>query len=330
MTALDIRSDKDKERFKKLDHAADGRAIDPNRGIWKHLKKDGTMIYVDIIVHEIFFEGKPARLVLSNDVTERIKMEEMLKESFKETSDYKYALDESSIIAITDQKGIIKHANDNFCKISKYSREELIGQDHRIINSGHHSKEFIRNLWVAIANGKIWKGELKNKAKDGTIYWVDTTIVPFLDEQGKPYQYVAIRSDITERKKIEANLEKSLKETVDYKYALDESSIIAITDQKGIIKHVNENFCKISKYNKEELIGQDHRIINSGYHSKEFIQGLWRTIAQGRIWQSEIRNRAKDGTLYWESTTIVPFLNAEGKPEQYISIRADITERKEA
>jgi PAS domain S-box-containing protein len=244
-------------------------------------------------------------------------------------TDYKYALDESSIIAITDQKGIINYVNENFCNISKYTAEELIGQDHRIINSGYHSKEFIKNLWTTIANGNVWKGELKNKAKDGTVYWVDTTIVPFLNADNKPYQYVAIRSDITDRKKGEEELKKILKEISDYKYALDESAIVAITDQKGIITHVNGNFCKISKYATKELIGQDHRIINSGYHSKEFIKELWTTIANGKVWKGELKNKAKDGSTYWVDTTIVPFLNQAGKPYQYVAIRSDITERKE-
>lgn len=251
-----------------------------------------------------------------------------LLEKVKEISDYKYALDESSIIAITDQKGIINHVNDNFCKISKYSREELIGKDHRIINSSYHSKEFIKNIWRTIAQGKIWKGELKNRAKDGSAYWVDTTIVPFLNDEGKPYQYVAIRSDITERKNAEEELLKKIKEISDYKYALDESSIVAITDQKGVITHVNDNFCKISKYNREELIGNDHRIINSGYHSSDFIKELWKTIAKGKVWKGELKNKAKDGTAYWVDTTIVPFLNEKGKPYQYVAIRSDISERK--
>ena len=170
----------------------------------------GHYIWVECRFTNMLLEPEVNAIVCNfHDITQLKEAELRLQQTLNEVAAYKYALDESAIVAVTDQKGTITHVNENFCKISKYDRSELLGADHRIINSGYHDKGYIKNVWKTIASGNVWKGEFKNKAKDGTFYWVDSAIVPFMNEVGKPYQYVSIRSDITERKLNQERVEAS-------------------------------------------------------------------------------------------------------------------------
>lgn len=227
-------------------------------------------------------------------------------------------------------EGIITSWNKAAEKIFGYKAEEIIGEHITKIIPPHlhyEEDEIIRRLKN---KERIEHYVTERVRKDGSKVYISLTISPLIDADGNIMGASKIARDITSEKLNEERLSTSLQEIADYKFALDASAIVAITDHKGVIKHVNDNFCKISKYSPDELIGQDHRIVNSGFHSKDFIKNLWGTIAKGKIWKGELKNKAKDGSFYWVDTTIVPFLNKEGKPYQYLAIRADITPRKEA
>lgn len=267
-------------------------------------------------------------VLVFRDITEKKKAEAKLLETLKEISDYKYAMDESSIIGITDQKGLIKHVNENFCKISQYSEQELIGQDHRIINSGFHSKEFMKNLWTTIANGKVWRGEVKNKAKDGTYYWVDATIVPFLNEAGKPFQYVAIRNDITERKKAEEELKQS--DNLHRELIENIADAIILINEKLEIIYQSPSVTRITGLVIEDAT---NKTVIDFIHPDDiptclqFFQDVF--ASPGVPLQNSFRILHKQGHYIWIEGTITNLLNDESVKAFVVNYR-DITERKKA
>jgi PAS domain S-box-containing protein len=229
-----------------------------------------------------------------------------------------------------DLDGRILTWNRSAEQLYGYAAGEIIGENVAKLTPHERMDEALA-IVAAISKGEAYRTlETERRRKDGSCFVAQLTASPIRNASGRPIAVSTIINDITETKRTENSLRESLRDVTDLRAALDQHAIVAITDPRGRITFVNDKFCAISKYAREELLGQNHRIINSGFHSKEFFRGMWTTIASGRVWRGELRNRAKDGSIYWVDTTIVPFLDERGKPRQYVAIRADITDRKNA
>ena len=239
-------------------------------------------------------------------------------------------LEEKFCLSITDPNGTITYVNQLFCDLSQYSQEELIGKDYGLLNPDYTAKKFTLEIKQVLTENKVWQQQFKSFAKDGSPYWVYATIVPIYDENGEIIQFISLDTDVTAKVVENDSYTQTLDKLLTIENALDQSSVIVVTNKQGVITYVNDQFCELSKYSVAELIGQTHRIVNSGFHPQSFFKDLWQTISSGKIWRGEIKNRAKDGQDYWVNTTIVPFLDKNKKPYQYIAIRTDITARKEA
>lgn len=250
-----------------------------------------------------------------------------LRATFYERERHQQALDAHAIVSAADAAGTIIYVNDRFCEISGYSRTELVEQNHRIVKSNEHSPEFYLDMWRTIACGNIWRGEVCNRCKDGSLYWVETSIVPFLDNSGRPYQYISIRTDITHIN--EAELRLRIMER-----ALDaSSSCISIVDANKPdrpLVYVNSAFERVTGYSREEVIGRNARFLQGSETDQPGLDEIRAALREGRVGETLVRNYRKDGSLYWNDLRIAPVHDEQGRLNHFIGISDDVTERREA
>jgi PAS domain S-box-containing protein len=291
--------------------------------------KDGSIRAVLINSNVLWENGKFIHTrCFTRDVTNQIEAEQdrqqaesVLRETLRSLEFQKFALDQSAIVAITDLQGMITEVNEKFCQISQYRREELIGQTHRIINSGFHPPEFFRQLWATIASGKVWQGEVKNRAKDGRFYWVATTIVPGLDHEGKPSKYLAIRFDITQRKEAEEKIREQaalLDVTTD---------AIVVRDLENRILFWNSGAERVYGWRAEEAV--DQLITDLLYKgSPPDLSVAWQAVLAQGEWQGEISkvNQLGKEVIVQSRWTLVR--DETGNPKSIMAVDTDITEQK--
>ncbi|BAZ50568.1 two-component sensor histidine kinase [Nostoc sp. NIES-4103] len=228
------------------------------------------------------------------------------------------------LFCIASFDGYFKHLNPAWTKILGWSTQELLEKPFiEFVHPEDCESTILTVQKLENAVGTIFF-ENRYLCQDGSYKWLSWNATPVIEEK----LIYALAHDITVSKQKELVLQNYIQELEAFKFALNAHSLVAITDKKGTITYANDLFCQVSKYSREELLGQDHRVINSGYHSPEFFEKLWRTISQGKIWKGEIKNKAKDGSFYWVDTLIAPLLGFDGKPHQYVAIRTDITQRK--
>lgn len=293
--------------------------------------KDGSHYWVDttIVPNRDSADNVIGFTSVRTDITKQKQTIEQLDIARQQAEAAKFALDQHSLVSIADLDGIILYVNETFCKVSGYSEQELLGKKHNVLNSGNQPKSYWQKMHGKVLSGQVWQDEVRNRAKDGSYYWVDTTIVPNFNGKNEVIGFTSIRTDITHQKEHLNQIAIAKQQAEAAKFALDQHSLVSITDLEGTITYVNDLFVKISGYSREELIGRKHNVLNSANQPKAYWQKMHGTVLSGEVWHDEVRNRAKDGSHYWVDTTIVPNFNTKGEVIGFTSIRTDITQQKQ-
>jgi PAS domain S-box-containing protein len=296
---------------------------------WTYIRKDGSTFPVMLSISALRDEyGEISGFLgIGSDITKRKQSEQDLHDTVRELAFQKFALDQSAIVAVTDLSGHITYANQKFCEISGYEESDIIGKTHKLLNSGLHSHEFFAELWETIAQGKVWRGEVRNQRKDGSFYWTDSTITPLLDDYGKPIKYLAIRFDITDRKRAEETL------LLQERAIAASNNGIVITDHRlpnNPIVYANAAFESITGYSTAEVMGTNCRFLQGKDLYQNDKEVLRQAINAGKNCTVTLRNYRKDGTLFWNELSISPILDEQGQVTHFIGIQNDITIRKES
>ena len=236
-------------------------------------------------------------------------------------------LDKVALISFTDEKGNITYVNDYFLEISKYSRDELIGKNHNILSSGDQPQDVFRNLWQTISSGNVWRGDIKDRAKDGSFFWTDTVISPVTGDRGEILSYFSFRLPIDERKQVELYQHDKINALSNLQIAVEyASNHIIVTDNKGYITYANKAAQQITGYSLKEMHGQTPRLWGKQM-SREFYEKMWKQIKEERVpFVGEITNRRKNGEIYTAITRISPIVS-EGNLIGFIGSEEDISKR---
>ena len=270
-------------------------------------------------------------LQLRQEVDLHHESEGTLEHTLNRLEFQKYALDRSAIVAITDQAGVITYINEQFSQISQYSAAELVGHTHKLINSGYHPPEFFRALWQTITRGLVWHGEICNRAKDGTLYWVSTTIVPCLDSRGIPFQYLSIRFDITAHKSTENALRESEQK---FRAIFDGTfQLVGLLDPAGILLEINHTALTAIDTTSEQVIGQPFWETPWWSYSPDVRHQIHQAVQQaaaGEFVRLEAKYYLFDGSLRTVDFSLSPIFDESGQIIWLIPEGHDITDRKAA